>query len=79
MHNEALWLDGPGREPRIGTAELYEPGEGELLIKVYKLGASLSLVCSCSDIKTRLWPFPSSQESGRSKKALSVFRLNTPL
>lgn len=36
MNNEALWLDGPGREPRVGTAELYEPGEDELLVKVNK-------------------------------------------
>ncbi len=33
--NEALWLDGPGTEPRVGPSELPEPDEeGLLLLRV---------------------------------------------
>ncbi|KAH8811095.1 chaperonin 10-like protein [Xylogone sp. PMI_703] len=31
--NRAVWLDGRGREPRVGPGPVPEPGEGQLLIK----------------------------------------------
>ncbi|KAK5991695.1 Trans-enoyl reductase himH-like protein [Cladobotryum mycophilum] len=34
MANRAVWLDGPGQEPRVDSAPTSEPGEGELLIRV---------------------------------------------
>lgn len=34
MANEAYWLTGVGEQPKIGPADSYEPGEGEILIQV---------------------------------------------
>jgi hypothetical protein len=34
MENRAVWLVGSGKEPRIGSAPIPEPGEGQLLIRV---------------------------------------------
>lgn len=34
MENKALWLAGPGKTPYVGPADLYKPGEGELLVRV---------------------------------------------
>ncbi|RYP43574.1 hypothetical protein DL770_011569 [Monosporascus sp. CRB-9-2] len=33
MENKALWLDGPGKVPRVGPAPVPEPGENELLVR----------------------------------------------
>jgi hypothetical protein len=34
MENKAVWLDGPGKTPRVASAPTPEPGPGELLLKV---------------------------------------------
>lgn len=34
MANEACWLVGVGERPRLGPGDLYDPGEGEMLIQV---------------------------------------------
>jgi hypothetical protein len=34
MSNEAYWLTGVGEQPKLGPADLYDPGEGEMLIQV---------------------------------------------
>ncbi|KAF2104986.1 GroES-like protein [Rhizodiscina lignyota] len=34
MENKALWVDGVGKESRLGPAAVPEPGEGQLLIQV---------------------------------------------
>ncbi|KAL7907650.1 GroES-like protein [Trichoderma velutinum] len=34
MANEALWLTGVGEQPKLGLADIHEPGEGEMLIQV---------------------------------------------
>ncbi|KAL7931359.1 GroES-like protein [Trichoderma chlorosporum] len=39
MANEALWLAGVGEQPKIGPAQMYEPGEGEMLIQVKAIAA----------------------------------------
>ncbi|KAL6799343.1 GroES-like protein [Trichoderma sp. SZMC 28013] len=34
MANEAAWLTGVGEQPKVGPADIHEPGEGEMLIQV---------------------------------------------
>ncbi|KAL9471965.1 hypothetical protein ACSS6W_009906 [Trichoderma asperelloides] len=38
MTNEGYWLFGIGERPKLGPGELYDPGEGEMLIQV-RLGS----------------------------------------
>ncbi|KAM0253645.1 hypothetical protein ACHAQJ_007157 [Trichoderma viride] len=39
MTNEAYWLTGVGEQPKLGPADLYDPGEGEMLIQVKAIAA----------------------------------------
>lgn len=34
MENKATWLDGPGHEPRVRSAPIPEPVEGQLRLIV---------------------------------------------
>jgi hypothetical protein len=84
MENLAVWLDGRGKEPRIGRAPIPNPGEGQILIKVsvtfhlfdpHKLlagSSSLSMpsLIRFNDRRNRL---QSSRGSGRSKPVLFQF------
>lgn len=40
MTNEGYWLFGVGERPKLGPGELYDPGEGEMLIQV-RLGSGM--------------------------------------
>jgi len=33
--NEAAWIDGIGKELRVGSADLGKPGPGELLVEAH--------------------------------------------
>ncbi|KAL6856377.1 GroES-like protein [Trichoderma novae-zelandiae] len=39
MANEAFWLTGFAGQPKLGPADVYEPGKGELLIQVKAIAA----------------------------------------
>ncbi|RFU79414.1 alcohol dehydrogenase [Trichoderma arundinaceum] len=39
MANEGYWLTGVGEQPKLGPADVYEPGEGEMLIQVKAVAA----------------------------------------
>lgn len=41
MANEAAWLTGVGEQPKVGPADIHEPGEGEMLIQVRYLNIVL--------------------------------------
>lgn len=34
MANEGYWLFGVEERPKLGSGDLYDPGEGEMLIQV---------------------------------------------
>lgn len=41
MSNEAFWINGIGKETRVGPAELKNPAYGQVLIKVSQYVRSL--------------------------------------